>query len=304
MRHLLIDRSAILAIGLATLLATSATASAQALDRIKGSGNLNLGYIDQSAPFSVAAGDNAPSGYSIDLCQHIANAVKETVANPGLNVRFIPIKAEDVVSQLSSGGIDLLCTAASDTLERRASMSFSIPVFNGGVGVLVRADADEALMNVLNGRVAISGPKWRAAINGGLANKTFVVFSGSVSEKWVRQRIQRLGVVATIITVDDNAKGIALVDQHQADAYFGERVFLQSYVSQGDYADRLKVVDRIYTYEPLALAMARNDDDFRLVVDTALSQLYLIDEFSGLYASYFGAFDDNAKRLFLTYALH
>jgi polar amino acid transport system substrate-binding protein len=280
----------------------AAGASAATLERIKSAGAFNLGYVDGLAPFSVTTGENTASGYSIDLCQHVVDAVKQQLALPQLKVNFVPIEADQAPQKLSSGEIDLVCTAASDSLERRKKVSFSVPVFNGGVGVLVRQDADQALMNVLNGKVAIEGPKWRAAINGGLANKTFAVAGGSVSEAWVRQQIARLGVVATITTVRDPDKGVQLVNDHQADAYFSERTLLQSYAAEPENAGRLMVVDRIFTYEPLALSMARNDDDFRLVVDSALSALYRSGEIGALYSHYFGPFDDNARRLFMVYA--
>jgi polar amino acid transport system substrate-binding protein len=277
-------------------------ASATTLERIKSAGALNLGYVDGLSPFSMKTGENTASGYSIDLCQRVADSVKQQLALPELKINFVPIEASEAPQKLSSGDIDLICTAASDSLERRKNVSFSIPVFNGGVGVLVRQDADEALMNVLNGKVAMEGPKWRAAINGGLANKTFAVAGGSVSEAWVRQQIARLGVVATVVTVQDPDEGVRLVNDHQADAYFSERILLQSYAAKPENAGRLMVVDRIFTYEPLALSMARNDDDFRLVVDGALSALYRSGEIGTLYSHYFGPFDDNAKRLFMVYA--
>jgi len=299
MRHVHFTLSAT-GIALSFLLAAGATAGT--LDRVKSSGALNLGYVDGVPPFSISTGDNAASGYSIDLCQHIADEVKAETGVSNLKVNYIAIKAEEAMQKISDGAIDLLCTAASDSLERRKGVSFSIPVFNGGVGVLVRQDADEALMNVLNGKVAVEGPKWRAAINGGLANKTFVVSGGSVSEAWVRQQIARLGVVATVITVDDPMKGVQLVNDHQADAFFSERVLLAGYAAKTENVGHLAVVDRTFTYEPLALALSRNDDDFRLAVDTALSKLYRSDEIAELYSRYLGQFDENTKRLFLAYA--
>lgn len=285
---------------LSGLVATTAVASAQALDRIKQSGTFKLGYIDGVAPFSTAVGDK-PSGYSIELCEKIADHLKGALGLSALNLQFVPMKADDVAVGIAGGKADLLCTAASDTLERRAILSFSIPVFNGGVGVLVRRDADEALLNVLHGRVAMTGPKWRASINGGLANKTFVVFGGSASEVWVRQQIQRLGVVATMVRVDDHATGVQLVSSGEADAFFGERSLLQDLAAKAG-SGNLMVVDRVYTYQPLALAMERNDDDFRLAIDTALSRFYQTEAFLDLYTSYFGVPSDETKRLFKSYA--
>jgi polar amino acid transport system substrate-binding protein len=290
----------LLALSAAGLAAPAAQAAT--LDRIKGAGVINFGYVDGLPPFSVTNDEKTAAGYSIDLCNHVADLVKEKLGLPQLEVRFVPIAANDAAAQLANGGIDLVCTAASDTLERRQNVSFSIPVFNGGIGVLVRQDADEPLMNVLSGKVAVEGPKWRGAINGGLANKTFVVAKSSASESWVRQQIARLGVVATVIEIDDPVKGVELLNNHEADAYFGDRTMLAGYAAQPENAPNLMVVDRTYTYEPLALALARNDDDFRLLVDTALSQVFTGARIGELYTKYFGAFDDNTKRLFLGYA--
>jgi len=50
--------------------------------------------------------------------------------------------------------------------------------------------------------------------------------------------------------------------------------------------------------EDPALAMARGDEDFRLLVDTALSSTYSSAEFPALYAKYFGMLDDSTRNFF------
>ena len=63
------------------------------------------------------------------------------------------------------------------------------------------------------------------------------------------------------------------------------------------------VIDRLFTYEPFALALRRDDDDFRLLVDRTLSRLYRSKEFAKLYATWFGKGDDSAMRFFRLMAL-
>jgi len=58
------------------------------------------------------------------------------------------------------------------------------------------------------------------------------------------------------------------------------------------------VLTRHYTYEPLALALARNDDDFRLVVDRALTRFYASPKFGETYASVFGTADMDTVEYF------
>jgi polar amino acid transport system substrate-binding protein len=58
------------------------------------------------------------------------------------------------------------------------------------------------------------------------------------------------------------------------------------------------VLTRRYTYETLALVLARNDDDFRLVVDRALIRFYASPKFGETYTSMFGPPDTDTVEFF------
>jgi ABC-type amino acid transport substrate-binding protein len=63
-------------------------------------------------------------------------------------------------------------------------------------------------------------------------------------------------------------------------------------------ANDLMVLERRFTYAPLALAFERGDDDFRLVVDRTLSQFFTSAKFNELYVRWFGKPDATAITLF------
>jgi polar amino acid transport system substrate-binding protein len=65
----------------------------------------------------------------------------------------------------------------------------------------------------------------------------------------------------------------------------------------------LVVLDRLFTSEPLALTLARDDEDFRLVVDRALSRLFRSSEFHDVYMKWFGEPDESALTFFQQTAL-
>jgi polar amino acid transport system substrate-binding protein len=293
-------RLGLLGAAMLAALAAPFTVSAQALERIKATGTLNLGFVDGVAPFSARSADGKVSGFGIELCQLVADAVKARLAPATLNVRFVPLKVEAVLDSVATGQVDLLCTPTVDTLKRRALVSYSLPVFNGGIGVLLRADASPALRDVLNGKLPAPGPIWRATVNRGLANHTYAVRAGTVTEDWVRDKTRQLNVIVQVIRVDDDDQGIELVRSRQADAFFGERVILLEKARSG--AKDLVVLERRFNIEPMGLAMGRNDDDFRLLVDTALSKLFTSAAFPALYTRYFGAFDDATRAAYLGFS--
>jgi polar amino acid transport system substrate-binding protein len=63
-------------------------------------------------------------------------------------------------------------------------------------------------------------------------------------------------------------------------------------------SESLTILPRLLTHEPLAFALARDDDDFRLLVDRALSASYRSDGFADLYSTWCGEFDDSTRAFF------
>lgn len=63
------------------------------------------------------------------------------------------------------------------------------------------------------------------------------------------------------------------------------------------------LVERIYDYAPVSMVVPRGDEDFRLLVDTVISQMYRSGEIEQAYVTYLGGTTKTIKRLFKLYAL-
>ena len=275
------------------------TGFAQTLDRIQEAGSVTIGFLPDQAPFSSASA-GAATGYAIDLCLRAVDVAKAKLGVSDLDIKYRSTGTVDRGLNLLAGGdIDLLCGAVTDTLKRREKVAFSIPIYNGGTGVVVSKDAPKDLRRVLEGKVAHEGPVWRSTINRGLSNHTYVVHKGTTDEAWVREQVATLGVVATVVEVDDHAKGVAMVASGDADAYFADRTVLQQQIAG---VKGVELLDRYFNFQALAIGVARGDDDMRLVVDTALSSLYRSDDFEGVFSQYLGSPGDFTLKLFKAYA--
>jgi ABC-type amino acid transport substrate-binding protein len=93
------------------------------------------------------------------------------------------------------------------------------------------------------------------------------------------------------------------VANRDVDVFFGDRSILLEASAASPSASNLLVLDRMFTSEPVALALQRNDDDFRLVVDRALSRAFRSDDFPDLYKKWFGAPDLGVLAFFRQNAL-
>ena len=259
------------------------------LARARQAGKLVLGYRTDTQPFSYRDQSGNAAGYSVELCKRIAEAVKAEPGVSTLSVEWVPVTTEGRFRDMQQGRVDLLCEADSVTLTRRQKASYSIPVFPGGIGVMVRADSSHRLRQVLTNGVDVGARLlWRASPAEFLVQQTFSAVAGTTAESWLHERRETLNIPARIVPVDTYDAGVEQLLARKSDVYFGERTILQKVAARSPAARDLIVLDRLYTHEPLALALARDDDEFRLVVDRTLSRLFASAEFPVLYAKWFG----------------
>ena len=134
--------------------------AAATLDRIRQSGKIALGYQADAQPFSYRDESGNPSGYSIALCQAVADGLKANLGLTNLSIEWVPVTVEERFSAVQQGKVDLLCGAETETLARRKDVSFSLPIYPSGIGALlahVLRGADGGAVGCL-GRGLVHGP--------------------------------------------------------------------------------------------------------------------------------------------------
>ena len=283
-------------------LVSAESASAATLDRVRQAGKLTLGYRVDARPFSYQDASGKAIGYAVALCEKIAEDVKAELGLSDLTIDWVPVTIDDRFAAVAQGRVDLLCAPDSETLSRRKEVSFSVGIFPSGVGAVVRVDAPAALQDVLAGRPP-TGPIWRGSPARVLEAKTFSVVKGTTSENWLSDRLQNFQLDASVIPVENYDSGIKEVVSGHADVFFGDRSILLDAAAESGSASELTVIDRLFTEDPLAFALQRNDDDFRLVVDRTLSRIFASGEFRDEYMKWFGVPDDEAIAFFRQSAL-
>ena len=277
---------------------TGAPAASSTLQKIRSLGKVTFGYRTDARPFSYANDAGQPDGYSVALCRSIADAIKSQPGLAAVAAEWVPVTADDRFRALQEGRIDVLCGAVTVTLGRRAEVSFSLPIFPGGLGALVRADSAARLREVLSGRGQVMRPVWRASAVRALQARSIVAVAGTTTEQWLTERARELQIITNVSTVSTYDAGLQSVVERRADALFGERGVLLDAATRHPRASDLAVVDRLFTYEPLALAFPRGDEELRLLVDRSLSRFYASGELAALYSKWFGEPDTTTLNFF------
>jgi putrescine:ornithine antiporter len=291
-------------IGVAILvgaLVAPSPAGAATIDRIKDTGHIRFGFMKDAPPFSVATGTGAPDGYSIALCKKIAEDIKRDLALPGLTVDWVQINADERLTSVSKGKIDLLCAPMSETLGRREHASFSLPIFAGGNRAAVRSDAPAALRTALS-EARPQKAIWRGTPAANVLEQTkLAVVAGTTAETWLNARAKTLQVDAHIVRISDYRKALQELNEGKVDVVFGDRVVMLGTLQELDAKTRenTQILDRMFTHEPAGLLLEHGDDDFRTLVDRSLSRSYASGDFAALYSKWCGEFDERARTFFV-----
>ncbi|ABG30859.1 amino acid ABC transporter substrate-binding protein [Roseobacter denitrificans] len=230
-----------------------AAAHAQTLERIKQNGQLVIGFRTDAAPLSYL-GENEPKGYTPTVCYALASKIAAEVEVPDLEIIFRSVTAEDRFEQVANGNIDLLCGAATITLERRELVDFSVPIYVDGTVVVLKKGGPDSLE--------------------GLAGMKVGVRAATTTLEALQNSLAAADIAAEVVIFDDHPTGMAALEQDEIAAYFADQSILMNMVMQSEVANELKVFDQLLTVEKQGLAMARGDTEFRLVVDRGLSELF------------------------------
>jgi glutamate/aspartate transport system substrate-binding protein len=267
------------------LLGVPLLAGAQTLDKIRKSGVISLGYIENAAPFSWVDGNGEPQGYSVELCRTVADGIAAQLKRTGLKVRWVKLSIQDRIEAVRSGKVDLECSTTTWTLTRQRLVDFSLVTFVDGGSVLVKGEAAELR------RLPDFDGKKIAAI------------SGTTTERALRAALTRQAVKTEIVAVKARDEGLALLREGQIDGFASDRTSLIGVVvmnAGGGSAD-YRLLDQDFSIEQYALMMKRGDHDFRLAVNRVLAHLYRSREIDKIYARWLGPLGPPSLLLSATY---
>jgi ABC-type amino acid transport substrate-binding protein len=260
-------------------------ASAQTIDQLRSSKTLRIAYGADSPPFSYllpgGAATAVPQGYSVDICRAVADKLKVQLNIADLKLVYVPVTSSDRFDALAGNKADLLCESSTATLQRRAIVDFSIPIFIDGASFAI-------------------GPNGPRDVSQ-LAGKKVAVLPGTTTEQELRRALSGTRINADIVLVKTNQEGVEMVEKGQVAAYFADRATLTFLLRKEKQFASLLMADTYLSIEPIALALRRGDGDFRLAVDTALSHIYRRGEIVQVFKGAFGPLNTPSQLLAALY---
>ena len=274
-------------LALAGVICLAGSASAQTIDQLRSTKTLRIAYGSDSPPFSYigagSAATAAPQGYSVDLCRAVADKLKGQLNIADLKLVYVPVTSADRFDAITGNKADLLCESSTATLQRRAIVDFSIPIFIDGASFAI-------------------GPNGPRDVSQ-LAGKKVAVLPGTTTEQELRRALTGTHINAEIVLVKTNQDGVEMVEKGQVAAYFADRATLTFLLRKEMQFANLLMADTYLSIEPIALALRRGDSDFRLAVDTALSHIYRQGQIVQVFKGAFGPLNTPSQLLAALYQI-
>jgi len=239
------------------------------LEKVASTGEFLIGYHTDSSPLSYENAAGEPSGYSVDLCRRIAAAVKTHLGKDDMQTRFVPVPSEERISAVVSGKVDILCGSTTITLSRLKEVDFSLPIFVTGGSVLSLAESG------IEGLSDLSG-------------KTVGVVKGTTTVEQLESHLKQDLIDAKVVVVKDRQKGMDLLGRGEIDAYASDQIVLIGQVIESGSPKRYALASDTFSYEPYGLVLRRNDADFRLVANSAISQIYRSGQYVQIFNKWIG----------------
>ncbi|HWW07515.1 amino acid ABC transporter substrate-binding protein [Collimonas sp.] len=249
------------------ILAPLAANAGDTLGKIRDSQTMTFAYRE-TAPFSYTNENKQIVGYSIDMCQKIAEAVKRELKLPNLKVQYLAVDSATRFSSIIEGKADMECGSTTNNAERRTRVAFTVPHFFSSVRMIVKTG---------------SGIKNWADLRG----KTIATTKSTTTIDLVNERSNVRSLNIKVLEAKDDAEAFAFVEQGKADAYAMDDVLLYSLRSTAKNPAAYAVLGDPLSIEPYSLMLRKDDPAFKKLVDREMVRLVNDGELQKTYSYWF-----------------
>jgi len=262
---------------LLSLLFAATTVHAQGADgrlkKIASTKSITIAYRADATPFSFVEADKQVIGFSIDLCRRIVNAIERQLNVPSLEVKWLPVTTATRFDVIAKGQADMECGSSTVTLSRLKQVDFSNYIFIESTGLLTKTAAGLRSLSDMSG-------------------KRIAVISGTTNERAVATQLKTRQLTATVVPFKTRDEALAALDGGKVDAFASDKLLLVGASLRSKDPKSLSILPEELSFEPYAIALPRNDSDFRLAVNAGLAQLYSSGEIVSIFGRWFSQFGE------------
>lgn len=257
-----------LAIALAAVLACGAAGATDTLAKIKAANKIEIGTRDSSAPLAYTLGDGKYTGYHVDVCLKIADAIKANLKMPSMPVEYTVVTSANRVPLVQNGTVDMECGSTTNNSARAQQVAFAPTTFVTNVRTAVKANSGITSIAQLNG-------------------KTVATTTGTTSVQVLRKNEKATGIDFKELFGKDHADSFLLLESGRADAFVMDDNILAGLIVTSKTPADYKIVGESLSEEPIAIMIPKDDPAYKKLVDDTVTGLMKTGELEKIYTKWF-----------------
>jgi glutamate/aspartate transport system substrate-binding protein len=253
----------------ALLVAFGANAqSTDTLSKIKSTGKVVIGTRDSSAPLAYTLGNGKYTGYMVDICNRIVDAIKTDLKMPNLTTDYSLVTSQNRIPLVVNGTVDLECGSTTNDRARAEQVDFAPTTYVTNVRIAVKKN---------------SGIHSVADLKG----KRVATTTGTTSVQLLRKNERAKGVNFDEVFGKDHADSFLLLETGRADAFVMDDNILAGLIVNSKDPSQYEIVGESLSTEPIAIMFRKNDPAFKKAVDDAVISMMKSGEITKLYNKWF-----------------
>ena len=244
------------------------TQAGPVLDKLRRGEPLVIAHRESSLPFSFLDEQKRPNGYAVNLCQRIAESLRQQLGLKQLPIQYKLVNSSTRIEAIRTHQADLECGSTTNNAERRQWVAFTVPHYIATARILVRADSQDDELH-------------------DFAGKRLVSTRATTSMQRVTQANTDRALRIQVLEVLDDPKAVDMVERGEAEGFVMDDVVLYALRAERPDPGKLKVVGKALTIEPLAIMLPKDDPEFKQMVDEEMKRLIRSREAYTLYDYWF-----------------
>lgn len=265
-----------LCLGLAAALLPAGMALAQStisstLDRIRQTDVLRVGYDGSEPPFDYIDTNGKVTGYSIELCSRLAEALRIDLGLPKLKIQYNPVSYADRVGSVASGTVDIDCGTSTVTTQRLTSVAFALSHF------------------ITDSRYASLAANSLHTVDD-LRGKSVAVVRGTSNVGDIARLNRQRRLNLSLLVVSTNQAAFDLLAQGRVSAFPMDDVLLRMLIATSGHPTRYAISrESLAPTQHYGFMIRRDDPQFANIIDAALRKIYTSPDMQNLYNRWFDA---------------
>ncbi|BBD07525.1 transporter substrate-binding domain-containing protein [Desulfovibrio ferrophilus] len=226
------------------------------LETIMQRGELRIGTDPGYPPFEMTDKKGNVVGFDIDLAKEMAKAM-------GVKLNIVSTDYDGIIPALRADKFDIVASGMTLTQERNLQINFADPYIVVGQAIILNKKHEGKIKSYKD----LNDPKYTVASRLGT--------TGEIATK-------RMISKAIYKSFDKEADGALDVVNGQADAFVYDLPFLVVFMAQQG-GKNVVLLDKPFTYEPLAWGIKKGDPDFLNFLNNFMKQIKADGRYDRIY---------------------